>query len=36
MFALRATAFEILDGFEKNDYAHSMKNLITFTTDRSY
>ncbi len=36
MYELRTSAFEMLDGFEKNEYAHSMKNLISFTTDRSY
>ena len=36
MFEFRKNAFEMFDGFEQNVYTESMKNLITFTTDRNY
>ncbi len=36
MFELRDQAFSILNEFADSTYRTSMKNLITFTTDRSY
>lgn len=36
MFELRDQAFAILNEFPESQYRKSMKDLITFTTDRSY
>lgn len=36
MFELRDEAFSILNEFKDSTYKQSMKDLITFTTNRSY